>query len=84
MATKTVTLNDGGYTKLDTTSDSAIDMQNVSKSPVRLAFAASDPGKSTQAFYLLQPGQGIARDGKSGDMWAMVMGADSAQVTVGE
>jgi hypothetical protein len=89
MATKTVTLSIAAYTKLDTTSASAIDMQNTSLVNVRVILDSSLPGVGDDNFYLVKPGQGLSRDGKAGDMYALPMGNNGKHglaptVTVGE
>lgn len=83
MATKTVSLTDTAYTQLDTTTESAVDCQNVSTRPVLVVFATSQPAVSESAYYYLDPGQGVTRDGKTGDMWARAL-SRTASVTVGE
>lgn len=89
MATKTVTLTSTGYLVLDTTTESAIDCQNVSKRHnVRVVFASSEPAVTETAYYRLNPGEGVSRDGKAGDMWARseqgYPGYETVNVTVGE
>lgn len=86
MTTKTVPVNNYEYTKLDSFPESALDMQNVSKHTVRLVFAdtATPPDKEETAYYLLNPNQGMARDNKTGDMYALLLGAATGNVTVGE
>lgn len=89
MATKTVALNHTGYLVLDTTPGSAIDCQNVStRHNARIVFAATEPVITETAFYRLKPGEGVSRDGKTGDMWAvseqLYPAASDASVTVGE
>lgn len=84
MATKTVTINNTAYTKLDTTYDSAIDMQNVSYSTVKLVFSDTLPAPTATNYYLLEPLQGIERNSKTGSMYALSVDLVTADVTVGE
>ena len=85
MATKTVTLSSTAYTKLDTGTDTALDMQNVSDSRVRVIFKGSLPGVDDTDFYILKSMEGVSRDGKTGDMYALSKGPSAVvEVTVGE
>lgn len=85
MATKSVKINNQEYTKLDSFPESAVDMQNISKHPVRVIFSTSGkPEKTAKNHYNMDPGQGIPRDGKTGDMYALLMGTGNAYITVGE
>jgi len=89
MATKTVTLDTAVYTKLDTTADSAIDMQNTSLVNVKVILDSSLPAVDDDNFYLVKPGQGLSRDSKTGDMYALPMSNNGKHglvptVTVGE
>lgn len=84
MATKTVDLNNTEYLKLDTGSGTALDCQNTSYKEVRIVLAAAEPAITETAYYTLQQGQGISRDGKAGDMWGYSPVKATAAVTVGE
>lgn len=85
MTTKSVELTNTAYTQLDTSVDSAIDMQNVSKKyQVRVVLAATIPAVSETAYYVIPPQKGLPRDGKTGLMWGMCEQVASTFVTVGE
>lgn len=82
MASKTVALNNTTYTKLDTGAASALDVQNVSTVTVKVRFAAAQP--SGDVGFILDPNDIIERGSKTNDMWAICIGAASANVEVGE
>jgi len=84
MASKTVTLSDSAYTKLDTGAASALDVQNLSVVTVRVRFASSEPAASPIVGFILDPTDLIERGSKTNDMWAICVGATAADVEVGE
>ena len=83
MASKTVSLSTTAYTKLDTGAATALDMQNVGNTPVKVIFAAALPAPSDKEFYIIKPHQGIRRDSKTSDMYALSK-LPGGVVTVGE
>jgi len=84
MASKTVTLNDAAYTKLDTGAASALDVQNLSTVTVRVRFAASQPAATPIVGFTLDPADLLERGSKTNDMWGICVGATAADVEVGE
>lgn len=84
MASKNVNLSATEYTKLDTSTASAILVQNVGDAAARIIFASSTPGVNDLGYFVLQPGQGIPRDQMTGDIYARAASAGLARVTVGE
>jgi hypothetical protein len=84
VATKTVNLSNTAYTKLDTGAATAIDFQNTSSTRIRVVMAASLPAPDETAFYYVNGYQGVSRDGKADDFYAMSDQALTATVTVGE
>ena len=84
MASKTVTLVDSSYTKLDTGAASALDVQNLSPVTVRVRFAASQPAATPIVGFILDPSDIVERGSKTNDMWAIAVGAAKADVEVGE
>jgi len=84
MATKSVGLVNSAYTKLDTCVETAVDCQVIGTGFVRIVLAASQPLPTATNYYVLKGGQGLSRDGKSGDMWGISDTYDTMLVTVGE
>lgn len=84
MASKHVTPSTTAYTKLDTGAASAILIQNVGCAPVRIVFAGSLPAVDDAGWFVLQSGQGIARDTMTNDAYALAVTTDLARVAVGE
>ena len=84
MASKHVTLSATVYTKLDTGSASAVLIQNVGCAPLRIIFASSTPALNDTGWFILQPGQGIARDTMTNDAYALAVTSESARAVVGE
>ena len=86
MATKTVTLSIASYTKLDTGTDTAVSMQNISDRPIRVVLSGSLPPVTATNFFVVDVNEGVSRDGMTGDMYAMTTSTATlpALVTVGE
>lgn len=84
MASKHVAPSPTGYTKLDTGSASAILIQNVGGTDIRVIFASSTPAATATGWFLLTPGQAIARDSMTNDAYAMAVTSELARVAVGE
>lgn len=86
MATKTVTLSIASYTKLDTGTDTAVSMQNISDRPIRVVLSGSLPPVTATNFFVVDANEGVSRDGMTGDMYAMTTSTATlpALVTVGE
>lgn len=72
MASKSVTLSSSAYTKLDTGSATALLVQNNTTYPVGVIFAASAPALDAGGRFVVQPGQGLARDSMTSDMYAII------------
>jgi hypothetical protein len=84
MVTKVVELNRDTFTKLDTGTGTAIDMQTIDDSVVTVVFATSQPAPTTRGF-IARTERGVVRNGHTGDMWAILGGGRfSADVVVGE
>jgi len=84
MASKTVTLSNTAYTKLDTGAASAFSVQNLSPVTVRVRFAAAEPNATPIVGFLLDPANILERGSKTNDMWGIAVSATKADVEVGE
>ena len=84
MATKSVLVNNTSYTLLDSSTESAVWIQNVSRDEVRIVFSATQPAITATAFGKLFPNQALIREGVTGDMWAISVDSAGSFITVAE
>lgn len=84
MASKSVTLSTTAYTKLDTTTESAVFTQVVEGSEVAIIFAAAEPALNAGGKLILSIREAVSRNGATSDMWALNLGNGTARVVVVE